>query len=246
MRVELRQRRTPPLSHLPATLLTILLPLLLTLLVPESAAAAASKPNASANKHALGDWDEGAKAAQWFHKKHRDVPFDPTDWRIHLGVSAGTMIFSGELDLGGGNYDLKLTPHGGLSYAGRLGIDFGRFVSVIFLGSYTSTTYFDGGERADIWTALGGLVARYGGFYHPQWEVFGQVAGGVMILSNEPDYMLTDTDGVMQITAGTRFVGGWLIPRIDVSALLADGLERGSSSVSWQLMLGVGLPLVSW
>ena len=84
----------------------------------------------SDNKHALGEWDEGAKAPNSFSTDEKsDGPYDPSDWRVYLGGGAGAMVFGGELDLGGGNYEAKLTPHGGLSYSGRLGMDFGRIVS---------------------------------------------------------------------------------------------------------------------
>ena len=220
-------------------------------------AAAAEKPEKSAsagkhiakkpgNKHALGDWDEGAKDPRWFLSRRADRPHAPDDWRLHMGAAIGGTVFSHQLDLGAANYDMRLTPHGAVSYLGWLGWDIGRWVSLVGHGSYTTSTFFEGGDYAHIFTVTMSIAGRYGGFFHPQWEVFGELGGGVIALANEPDYVGRDIDAVFRSSVGTRFVGGWVIPKVAVSVLVGDGFAAQSSSVSWQFEVGFGVPIVVW
>ena len=209
-------------------------------------AADKAKAEEPANPHALGEWDTGARHPDHFRELHREEPYDPAAWRITLGVLGGGTVFDYGLDLGGGNYDMGLAPAGASSWGGRLGLDIGRWVTFSVHGTYTPTTFFEGGSRADIVTACAELVGRVRGWPHDRMEAFVGGGGGVMMLTNNPDYMAADTDGMARIVGGLRWVGDWLIPQLEAAALIADGLAVGSKSVSWQFVVSMSAPVLSW
>ena len=206
---------------------------------------AESEP-AKTNPFALGQWDEGARDPAELRAEHAVRPYDPRAWRVTIGLLGGGTAFDYDLDLGGGNYDARLAPAGASSWGARIGLDLGSLATLSIHGTYTSTTYFEGGSPAHILTAAAELFARARGWPHTRMEAFAGAGGGVMRLANSPDYISSDTDGLARLAAGVRWVGDWLIPRLEGALLIGDGLDVGSTSMSWQVTLSLSVPVLTW